>query len=678
MANTDIKSSFELELKSKGAGKVKKDINDISAGLSKKNLTEGMEALDAVTSRSVRQLSGMSKHIKDVTKSLGGMAKTIKSVAKLTDDLRKLKDGVTPGSGGGGGTQQPRSPKRGAFLQGLGQGMGFGPYLQRGPGMGRQAFGMGVGGAARSIASMPVRGSQAFAQGLASIPGGGMVTAMMSQALGSFQSAQAYQESLMGLGGINRFPGNQAAAGARSRVMGRGIGPIDRAAIRARLSQSNGPNLTSAGLAFAGRTGSTGVLNPGTITPSGLSGGGLTKNQQDLVEAEVQRITATKTATLQKIADRAAATARANAMRPEAQTMGSIGAVRRTGISMGFTPQQSLQMASQMGLSTMDGSLNAARGAMGSLFGLQRLGYGGANEAGAFARAGRRGGIQGVSGSGGSALDETVGRAIAQGMDRSETRELLAQIAQGQDRFFSTGIVFARSTIQDLTDGLGGPLGPGARSSRTAAGLAQSMQQVGMQGPQNAAQGMMVRMMMKNRGLNPTSENMFSMLEELQSGNFSGQDINKTLGAFNTGGGAQGRFFQKMILGQLGAQVTSSEAGKIAAMGIGGRSTRGSSADLAGLGAGITPGMSKRSAGMEMSRVNQGMRMASSVQNFEEGIIRGGDAFAKLAPTIDSLSRGSLSIAEKLPLFGEALQKFIDMFGADNMKLPKRIRTNGE
>ena len=352
---------------------------------------------------------------------------------------------------------------------------------------------------------------------------------------------------------------------------------------------------------------------------------------------------------------------------------------------MGIMPQQALEMANQMGLSTMDATLTRGQQSMEAALGLQRLGFGGARESGAFLRAERRGGIQGVQqGPGGAAraINETIGRAMAMGLDRSETRDLLNQIATGQDRFFSTGVPFARQSIMDLTEGLGGALGEGLRSMRAAQQIAQGAQMVGGQGPQNAAQAMLIREVARSRGFGFSNEGIFRAMSELEQGlGPTGQEVSGLMGRFRTGGGFTGAFAQKQILQGAfpGMSLTARDAGRIGARGIAPPGTTGAGFDVGAQAIGRAAGIEQTRAGQELMRIGIGQEMAPAVQTFEKAMIKTGGAFAKMAPSVTKIAQGAEAVADILPAFTGAVQNFIGAFGdeAEVQKMKDKIKRRG-
>jgi hypothetical protein len=673
----DIRSRFKLEFETKGAEKVKKTVNEIQKGLGKKELAGGMTELDRMTARNARQMAGLSRHLKDVTKSLQGMARTVKTVGKLADELKKAGKNAKETGDNVKKTQQEL--RKGAFSQGLAQGMGFGPFLQRGPGMSRQAMGMAAGGLMRGVGSSPIRGAQALAQGLGSIPGGGLVTAIMQNAMASFSSAQSYQRAVVGLGGTNHLVGARAGAAARAGVMARPLSEFGSVTGALPLvSQMTEERRRKTHLPFKEE-----IANDPELRKL-FAQKGITVQDPEAFDRERQRDADQRnirgSEDMQKrMADRAAARASSRA-----QGLDAISRMSATGASMGIMPQQVLQMAAQMGLSTMDPSLRKGSASIGSALGLQQLGFGGAQEAGAFLRAERRGGIQGVGAGRGTARDamnETVGRALAQGMDRSEVRDLLASIAQGQDRFFSTGIPIARSSVLDMAEGLSGGLGKGIRSLRAAQAIQQGAQGVGATGPQNAAQALLVRQVAKSRGFGMSAEGIARALAEMEQGGVSLEERNQLMSGINTGGGFLGAQMSKRFQEQAfnGFQISAMEAKRLREAGPGKITTRGASLDLEQEAQTRASQIDVRGAGQERRRVTTGMRLAPSVQTFEDNMITGAEAFANMAPTIQAIANGGSQIVGLLPAFTKAIQNLINLFGDDvqAQRSARRLRGDG-
>ena len=659
MADTkDIRSKFRLEFEAKGAERVQRQAEGVNKALGKEKLTGGMSELERLSKRNVRQMAGLSKHLKEVTKALQGMSKAAKQIGTLADKLKKASDNA---KGVGDNARRANAElKKGAFTQGFAQGMGVGPFLQRGPGMRRQAAGMVAGGAMRGAAAMPVRGSQAFAQGLASIPGGGLVGAAMQNAFGAFQSALAQEAGITGLGGMPRAAARRAASRARAgaRADPRQV-ETGRSAARARFA------------------GSTGVIPDAPMDPLGdLDIGGMQTRTSGTAEDTSQirerqlrtarkkladdLLTAEATA-LVRAQDQAAARARKEIMSPH---LDPIRNLQRTAASQGIMPQQALQMAQQMGLSTLDPTLSQAQSSIGSALGLQRLGLGGAGEAGAFLRAERRGGIQGVgrgAGAAGRALDETVGRAFAMGLDRSEIRDLLGQIAQGQERFFTTGVPFARESILAMTAGLSGAMGEGLRSIRTAQALQQGAQSVGARGPQNAAQVQLVRQIAQSRGFGFSAEGMSRAMMEMESGGVTNREVQSMLDRMGMPGGAFGAQIRKRFLAQAfpGMEISGRESLRMGETGIGAPGQSDATFDLEQQARGRAAGMDIRRAGQARRRIGIGQQVAPSVQTFEDAMLNTSKGFAKLAPSVEVVANGVADLALLLPKLTGWIQEVI-------------------
>ena len=183
MAGKTHRTKVVIEGETKGMGRAKKD-------------AEGLfKAVD--TTRVNKGLKEQKKRIDDVTDALKDEAQATAKVRNEKEKLAQAEDKLTRkrdsngrfmgarkrdsngrfmggggssggGGGGGGGRRAPTDAdfrRRGAFSQGMAQGLGVGEYMQRGPGMFRQAAGRGVGGMMRGVASTPFNGLGALAFG---------------------------------------------------------------------------------------------------------------------------------------------------------------------------------------------------------------------------------------------------------------------------------------------------------------------------------------------------------------------------------------------------------------------------------------------------------------------------------------------------------------------------------
>ncbi len=170
--------------------KVEKEVKRLDSTFSKLTdrqleLSKVMADIEDKASPAYRKLA---KDMSAVQKEAAGIERTLKNVQRTY----KETDATAEQSAN---KRKQQQQKQGAFTQGLAQGLiPEAAYLQRGPGMFRQAAGAAIGGrmrgAAGGMANMPFTGAAGLGQALQSIPGGGFL------AMPLMQSMQYAQQSL--------------------------------------------------------------------------------------------------------------------------------------------------------------------------------------------------------------------------------------------------------------------------------------------------------------------------------------------------------------------------------------------------------------------------------------------------------------------------------------------------
>jgi hypothetical protein len=195
------------------------------------HLTELHKEQAAVTSvmREMGDKSGPAyDKLKDYLKTVTAESKTAqRQVENLTKAFREQSKEADRAA-------REAEQRRGAFAQGLAQGgLPFpAPFLQRGPGMGRQAAGMavgmgvmGAGRAARGVGAAAFGGVQGMAQGISSIPiVGGALAGQFTAAAGYAQQNIAWQRAKLAQApyteGIGEIMGRRRYLASRSKRYG--------------------------------------------------------------------------------------------------------------------------------------------------------------------------------------------------------------------------------------------------------------------------------------------------------------------------------------------------------------------------------------------------------------------------------------------------------------------------
>lgn len=155
----------------------------------------------------------------------------------------------------------------------------------------------------------------------------------------------------------------------------------------------------------------------------------------------------------------------------------------------GLAATESLQFAGGV-LQTGGGNIMELRrqNMMGAMFGAKTA-YGlDEGTIGTFLRAGRRGGIAGVTpgqaGAGGQALASTIGDAVRLGLEDSEMQKYMQIVSEGIEKWDTSGIPFSRDAFQGFAELLSKSGVGGVRGARVAGGLVQGIQGIADRGPQ--------------------------------------------------------------------------------------------------------------------------------------------------------------------------------------------------
>jgi hypothetical protein len=465
---------------------------------------------------------------------------------------------------------------RGGFAQGLIQGAVPGlPFLQRGPGMRRQVVGMAAGRAIRGVAGgmvgAPFGGAQSIVQALSSIPGGGAIAApivrAMQQSQQYLQAEQVRMQTLPFLGGVGM---QQAIVGAGQRAIpaAQRAGRRAAAAVKVPTIQAT----TQVGrLYLENQAREVLGLGPKPIneveTPpevismmERLGKTAVGRQMQSAAGADIaENIKDLRRRASEKAERKTIGAARARARRAfmEGADIQGLGAEL-----MGVAAPEARQFAAgitqagggygrELGQGRFLESAMAAR----TLFGVQ------APTAGAFLRGGRRGGLVGGLGRGGPELRSALADAMRLGLEGSEINTYLQEMAAGINEWRQTGVPFNRQSIADMAQGMGQLGLGGVRGAAVAQGFRRAAIGVSREGPQTAAQLLMMQTM---GGLNlqeMTPEAIEEAQIRMEKGEFGKGAETKFIETMlrATGGGALGRGRVRGALGGMGIQLGAEE-----------------------------------------------------------------------------------------------------------------------
>jgi hypothetical protein len=590
------------------------------------------------------------------------LRETREQATRVHQTLRQLKSTFQESA-----QQQTRAMAQGGFTQGLLQGAMPGlPFLQRGPGMGRQVMGMAAGRTMRGVGGglmgTPFTGAQSLIGALQSIPfvGGAMaapIARSMQQAQQTIQADQVRMQTAPFLGGpgmqlaMNRA-GRRAYAGAdvgeaRLKALSRFASPeyqkaistagqdMARESIRRHVESIPESELRKAGRNVAQ---TKEMLIAGTLSGQGsaeLRRRARVQAKENL-DREIRGEAYTNEIAVRK---QAARTARAQVRRRHQGNIAGEG-LRLMGAAMPQAMQFAAQVAEVGGGSGLDmqnqGMLRTSMAAQ-TAFGI------GGGVSGAFLQAGRRGGLAGAQGTAGDALASSIGDALRQGLEGSEVRDYLQQMASGITQWKSTGIPVNKQAIAGISAAAAGMGLGGVRGMAFAGGITRAAEGISRSGPQNVGQLMMIQAL---TGLKPgraSAEQLEDALIKLEKKQFGKEEVELLITNLLAagGGGAEGRRVAFSVLSQAGIGVSREEVklmdkaqtGNLSAADkkrlseIQGQRDRGSklaalTADspdaLARTAAGMVPGSVKAQAALQNQQIATGRNMVKSLHNLEK------------------------------------------------------------
>jgi hypothetical protein len=718
----DIRSQIKLEIQEKGAAQTQKKLEGINKALSPSKMTGGLDAMERIMKRNTRQMAQLQKHVE-------GLAKTFTSLEKTVDRLGKAMEktgmggggrrGGGAGAGAGGGGKPPKPPKPffsdkdygptpppgwkrdpntgnwkrpqdPSFLRGILQGSGLGDYFPQDTkkGMFKQAAGNVVGQFLKGSASrgaqiyggihqMPFSGMQGLQQAAQGIPFvGGILSGALSEGQAAATRNLEYQRSkiplggFLGAGGFRSMAGAEASAQeARQRVLARGITPATAQDIPAQIIAAE--ERTKFENRLPGDKHGN-VMMPGEITPSGLAGGGELANVGRARTEALNEENKKRQQALEDEADRAA-----SAERAKFDVFGRTAQIGRE--FGGKNATESNQFATQLlqrGGGTLQGALDS--GALKQAMAAQTVFGVGPEATGAFLKGSRRGGIVGGR-SAGENMEDAIRQGISAGMDTTEVRDFLEQIAQGQESFIRTGIPINPKSIAGLTQAFGS-LGV-ARGGNLATAMTGAAQQVGAHGPQDAMDFLMLQKLggFQGGGLGDLAKAMENMedLSSIDPSKF--MDLIKTI-SNQAGGGQSGLFSIKRALGDKGANLRFGELRKLQAQATGDMTLLSPEerADVMGQGRGnemgppapttdlaqkilsqLSPGVGKQ-ADIDNIMTFAGGKLLPAMQDLEESQADTVKALTAFTPELKALSKHSLEVAKALPGLADKLQKLLE------------------
>lgn len=588
----------------------------------------------------------LADQLKRVQKESSGVEKTIRSLERayggMNEKARQAQD------------IQQKAQARGGFAQGFMQAaMPGAQFMQRGPGMWRQAAGVAAGGVARGMAMTPFTGVQGIVQALQSLPGGGMLAAPLMQSLAQAQGALQFKGQRQQLAPFLQM-GMQAPGmvGETSTQQQERIGrQIDTAITeqggrigqRARAPVADvfaGPGRTMIGEVWKAFKGATGGGRP--------EWGALERARERDVEAAggekpyaaVER---------QKMIERAIEK-EGGVSQQRRRTLQDV--LRSQGQRLGFALPEAMQMM---------GGITQAGGGVGRELVTQKMGiagmaaqrlYGvGADVSGAFLQGGRRGGVVGGLGRSGEAFTGALADAVRLGLEGAELTEYMGQMAGDIRQWRSTGISIDPASMTAAAAGFAGMGMGGVRGAAMARGVYGQARELSKRGPGGAEELMMLQTLggFQGRGALDLEEAQL----RLEEGDFGIEDIRRLAGRSLSaaGGGEKGRhvfrgtqmgkgmgirevrLLQKQIQGgdlTITEQATVDKALEEAKTGIA-AAVGGGPAGLLEAAGGVTDAALQRQSRQANKQLAIGDTMVKTMLNFEEIASNVNEGFTILA-----------------------------------------------
>lgn len=587
-----------------------KAIEDMGgAAKAPKHLTDEMERLDKATGRVEQRMRLMNRAHRDHAKSM--------------NDSQRASGGFTQG-----------------FLQGAIPGAG---YLERGPGVWRQAAGTALGssvrGMATGIGSSMWTGVGGVAQALGNLPFGlgAPAQAALSAAAGYAGQAKDYnrlqQEARPLLGTTPDF---EAATGrSLDAMMNRG-------------RRSDGLFNRKAGLPI-----------PMDDIVSG------TRSETD--REQMARAKSVFQKTLKDSANDKRGT-----------LFGS-----NVGTAFGMSKPEMLQMA--LGVSGASGAGEAdVTGFMGAAMGAKRA-YGiSEHTSGAFLGAGTKGAIAGGklgATESGDLLARTIGDALGMGLEKSEVGEHLSMMASAMESWKQSGIPLNDRFMGEAGSAFGENGIGGVRGRNLAMGLKGAGERLATAGPESAVDMLAMR---KLGGYNFSggADGLQQAKIKMETGKFSQEEIQGFLQELfvNLGpNAAHNDIVAQKNLGKFGMKLSNTEAkrmGDIMRAKASGQEIKKEDSDfivsksgqlgpqtndgLAMAGMAMTMGSQREEAALTNKQIAVGSKLIATMNNFDNSLASLAAGFTTLASgPMEALSKSARVAAGKVESMSDALQKML-------------------
>jgi hypothetical protein len=524
-------------------------------------------------------------------------------------------------------------------------------------------------------------GISGFAQGLSSIPGGGLIGGQIMNAANmaslALQMQRTQFQNLPFMGGMGLA---QQVATARAAALAGAPAP---GATRAQIKAQIAARRAAGGFAPAG--GRAELPAPESEVRAAMLGAlpgmgafalprrvrrATPEETQKLIDANAEKA---RQALLKQSADQNEARRRAEQRAITETRERFYQPIQKAGRQYGaMDPTQAMQFASQLariGGTDPTAMMDIAVAAQ-TRFGL------GADVSGAFMRAQRRGGLVG-GGPADAQMTAAIGEAMRLGLQGSEIVDFMQTTAEGIRQFENTGIPINPMSIGGIARSVSA-LGVGAtRGMRIAQGLTGAGQRLAQTGPQGAIDIMMLQQTgFRGGGL----ESLMDAMIALEQGITGPQATAMMEGLVRAGGpGAGGIFTLQRGLKRLGVNVGLGEAKMIAGEIRGGKpgaseniqriieeqekgaaAAPASAADIKGMAelmsTKFAPNLD-RQAGLAAQQLTIGKELLSTVQTFQDTTNKMALSVTNLAgPLIEDIADGTNKIVTALQELTSAIK----------------------
>lgn len=662
MAN-DARTDFTVAARETGFANVREKARQLN-----QETKQGAESAKRGFDDAQKSVSGFEKAIDKALRAVGKNKEAQRAIASIGtefDRLQKKIEGVER-------ALKKADQSRGAFVQGLAQGVGVGEMIQRGPGMGRQVAGRLAGRTLRAPVTAGAggmfQGVSGFAQGLAGVPVvGGFMAGQLQNAMG--MAAQAVQFEQARFQNIPMLGGTGLAANMRNV----GLTEADRAGIREKGRQAQIADVSPADLnARMLRLAGGDVAVQAEMTRLGE---GPEAARRKVAEANVKRVAdqgalplnwhadtairnerkaATETAETRKALNRAQERERSKFFRP----------LHRAGMEFGaMGMRESEQFGRQL---AMAGGTLDPRSMAATAVAAQTTAGVGADVSGAFLKAGRRGGLAGPGGAKG--LTDAIREGMALSLEGSELVTHMQDMAQGINRWAQTGMAINPASIVGMartmtTLGITAP-----RGLAIAGGMFQAGQRIAQQGPQSGMDLLMLQAGgFKGGGLEDMMEAMINL-----EGGLEGDKLRTVMANLTQAGGpgAGGAFTLMRGMSKLGISMGPKDAQLMSRQLRGerlnaheqqrvakiqeemstapkGPATPKDMRDLASVIANDFAPSVKRQAALQDAQIRVGGELKVAMQNLQESMtVSAGTFITTLGPQITGLTQGLLFLSK--------------------------------